>query len=161
MWLICLAVDSSGFWSGSICLALEELGAAWFHLSIIYFRIEIDCSAWLHQFDKWLNCSWREATLCRKRLISAQYLSLIMRFWSLILISRILYWFSKICCWALNSSNSACRSTQCKQSSSHAIFASRGERDKRRVWSTAPETKGMEITSHEMGQLKAYDRLET
>lgn len=130
---MCLVVDSSGFSSPATCLALEELGVALLRLSIIYFRIEIDSSAWLHLFDKWLNYSWSEATLCRKRSIFARYLSLRMRLWSSILVSRILCWFSRTRWWALTSSNSTCRSAQCKQSSLRAItFAEAGENRRQR-----------------------------
>lgn len=125
---MCLAVDSFGFSSSSICLALEELGAALLRLSIMYFRIVMDSLAWLHMFDKWLNCSWREETLCKKRSISARYLSLMMRFWSSILAFKILCWLSKTFCWALISSISACRSEQCKKSSLRVIVdAEEGE----------------------------------
>lgn len=112
-WLIWHAVESSGLLSTSAFLRLEELVLGAF-FSIMYFSISIDSWTWLHLLARSLNYSWSEETLCRNRLISASYFSLVSLAWESILVSRSL-WCARIC------SSSTCRLAQCRQSSVLAI----------------------------------------
>lgn len=116
MWLICRVVDSSSLLSTPACLMLNELVWTAFLFSIIYFRISMDSSAWLHLLESSLNCSCSEEILWRNKLRSASYFSLVSWLWLSILASRI-FWWAQIC------SSSAWRSAQWKQSSLLAIVA--------------------------------------
>lgn len=99
-------------------LRFEELVLGTLLFSNINFRISMDSWAWLHLLERSLNYSWSEVTRWRKMLMSASC-------FSLVILARMSILASKIFWWARIFSNSACKSTQWRQSSFLAIEETR------------------------------------
>lgn len=126
MWLICWAVEFSGWLSASAIFMLEELVLGALILSIIYLRMSTNSWMCAQVFLRDLNCSCKEEMRWRKRVMSASYFAeMILKVASI--------FSSKKSWWALTCSSSAYRSRQWRLSSLWSIS------DLKPLWMEAPQ----------------------